>query len=86
MPGAAGDHRYRVGRPGDRRFVGDWDCDGEDSPALYRPRTGEAFVFDRWADGAAPSRVEQLDAGADADVVTDGHGCDHLVTRVSSPG
>lgn len=44
---AAG-RRYRVGQDGDELLVADWDCDGESTPALLRPGTGEVFVFPRW--------------------------------------
>jgi tRNA A-37 threonylcarbamoyl transferase component Bud32 len=40
--------RYRVGQEGDALLVGDWDCDGEPTPAVLRPTTGEVFVFPRW--------------------------------------
>jgi hypothetical protein len=40
---------FRVGEPGDWLVVGDWDCDGSITPALYRPTTGDVLVFDRWA-------------------------------------
>ncbi len=43
-------HRYRVGQAGDEVLVDDWDCDGEPTPALLRPGTGEVFVFPRWID------------------------------------
>jgi hypothetical protein len=38
-------------RPDDDAVVvlGDWDCDGRDTPALYQPETGEAFLFAGWA-------------------------------------
>lgn len=42
--------RFELGRPGDALVVGDWDCDGTATPALYRPSTGEVFLFARWAD------------------------------------
>ena len=41
--------RYRVGQDGDRLLIGDWACDGEATPAAFRPSTHEVFVFDRWA-------------------------------------
>ena len=40
--------RYALGRPGDVTIVGDWDCDGTDTPALLRPATGEVAIFSEW--------------------------------------
>jgi hypothetical protein len=45
---AAG-QRWALGEPGDTVAVGDWDCDGLATPAVYRPSSGEVFVFSRWA-------------------------------------
>jgi hypothetical protein len=41
--------RFSVGDPGDVVLVGDWDCDGVATVGVWRPGTGEAFVFDGWA-------------------------------------
>lgn len=41
---------FQVGGAGDWFGVGDWDCDGDETPVLYRPGTGEVFVFAAWAD------------------------------------
>ena len=46
--------RYRAGVAGDRLLLGDWDCNGSDTPALYRPGTGEVFHFDAWAPADEP--------------------------------
>ena len=40
---------YDVGEAGDLVAVADWDCDGQATPAVVRPSTGEVFVFPRWA-------------------------------------
>jgi hypothetical protein len=45
----SGGRRYALGHAGDWLLTGDWDCDGRESPALYRPSTGDVFLFDRWA-------------------------------------
>ena len=42
--------RYRVGREGDVVVLGDWNCDGDRTPAVLRPVTGEIAVFDSWPD------------------------------------
>ncbi len=39
---------YALGQPGDLAVVGDWDCDGTETPALLRPATGEVAVFSEW--------------------------------------
>jgi hypothetical protein len=52
--------RYAVGAPGDVVGLGDWDCDGDDTPGLFRPTTGVVTLFDTWpvtADAADPSLV-----------------------------
>ena len=38
------------GQAGDEVLIDDWDCDGDATPALLRPGTGEVFVFPRWID------------------------------------
>jgi hypothetical protein len=40
--------RYDLGRAGDELLLGDWDCDGRDTAGLYRPGTGEVFLFSTW--------------------------------------
>jgi hypothetical protein len=50
--------RYRLGADGDDVTVGDWDCDGQATPALVRPSTGEVFVFSQWATVDAPVSLE----------------------------
>lgn len=47
--------RWTVGRPGDVVLVGDWDCDGERSPAVLRPATGQVWLFAGWAADGAPT-------------------------------
>ena len=41
--------RYALGEGGDVPVLGDWDCDGVDTPGVVRPSTGQAFLFDGWA-------------------------------------
>ena len=43
----SGGHRWHVGAPGDVVAIGDWDCDGEPTPAVLR--RSQLFVFDAWA-------------------------------------
>jgi hypothetical protein len=85
LPGRTGPVRYVAGRVGDVPLLGDWDCDGTDTLALYRPATGEVFRFDAWPTSgplrrrpairaAAGGRPRVLRAGA----------CDRLVIDPST--
>ena len=74
----------RVGRHGDQLLLGDWDCDGSQTVALYRPTTGEVFTFNGWAAGGRPLPSEPailtgVVAGDPRAVVTDG--CARVVVR-----
>jgi serine/threonine protein kinase len=69
--------RYEVGAPGDIVAVRDWDCDGEATPAVLRPSTGEVFVFDAWA---------ALDADVEVDAVETVAGAVDLVDDVDRDG
>lgn len=87
----AGSLRFAAGRPGDVVVVGDWDCDGQATPAVLDPATGDLFVFDAWP----PSAGGELTVGARAAVAgaigartadVDGDGCDDVVLeRRSGP-
>ena len=43
-----GGYLYGVGAPGDFVETGDWDCDGQPTPAIVRPSTGHVVLFDAW--------------------------------------
>ena len=68
----AGD--YRIGEELAAVVVGDWDCDGTDTPAVVRP-TGEAFTFDAY--GAETSTPVEGAVDLPPRVLTDGD-CDLL--------
>lgn len=80
-----GGNRYGVGAAGDFVTTGDWDCDGQPTPAIIRPSTGHVVLFDTWpAAGqsvAMPVRWE-VDAPTGAEAVDHGQ-CDLL--RVYTP-
>ena len=44
---------FFYGDPGDYPFVGDWDCDGEDTPGLYRQSDGYAYLRNSNTQGIA---------------------------------
>ena len=69
VPVAGGStRRWHIGAAGDQLLLGDWDCNGTATAALYQTATGIVFVFDRWpAKGAALESASSFDAG-----VTDG--------------
>jgi eukaryotic-like serine/threonine-protein kinase len=83
-----GSVRYQLGEPGDELLIGDWTCDGRETPALYRPATGEVFTFPGFADpGSALDSGPATDTGTRAGdpVVTRGaDGC--ATVEVHPPG
>ena len=53
-PGPGGELRAMFyGNPGDTPFVGDWDCDGVDSPGMYRPSDGYVYLRNSNTQGVA---------------------------------
>ena len=44
---------FYYGNPGDYPFVGDWDCDGIDTPGLYRQSDGFAYLRNSNTQGMA---------------------------------
>ena len=53
-PGAVTSFFY--GNPGDYPFVGDWDCDGVDTPGLYRQSDGFVYLRNANSQGVADIR------------------------------
>jgi tRNA A-37 threonylcarbamoyl transferase component Bud32 len=51
---------YALGRPGDLAVVGDWNCDGTETPALLRPATGEVAVFSEWPEPKAGIAAQHI--------------------------
>jgi hypothetical protein len=84
VPPEAGERagRYVVATADDQVVVGDWDCNGIDTPAVYRPGTGETFLYDGYGT-LQPTSGPALPPNATAAVVTTAAGCDELVTAAT---
>ena len=74
-----GDVRFFFGIPGDIPIVGDWDCDGRDSPGMFRPGNGFVYLRNSLTTGVADTEFF-FGIGGDLPVVGDwdGDGCDTL--------
>jgi len=75
--------RIGLGEPGDQLILGDWDCDGVDTPGLYKPPGGVVQYFDVWpsvADQAyQPDKVETVDGAGRAELAEgNGSRCDRI--------
>ncbi|HET9202436.1 MAG TPA: CAP domain-containing protein [Acidimicrobiia bacterium] len=70
---------FFYGTPGDLPFVGDWDCDGDETPGLYRQSDG--FVYLRNSNLQGVANISFF-VGDPADVPLagdfDGDGCDTI--------
>jgi len=76
-----GEKWYSAGSAGDVVVVGDWNCDRVATVALLRPRSGEIFVFESWANTVGePVNVRPVAyaEGATALQVRHTSGCDSL--------
>ena len=78
--------RYAIGAEGDLVVLGDWDCDGEATPAIARTSTGHVVLFDRWpppgatiseSDASARRVVDDL-IGVELERADEPGGCDRL--------
>ena len=87
LRGAIGDTTgFYYGNPGDVPFVGDWDCDGVDTPGLYRQADGYVYLRNSNSQGIADVRFFFGNPG-DTPVAGDfdGDGCDTVsIFRPSS--
>lgn len=70
-------NRFVFGNPGDEPLMGDWDCDGDQTPGMYRRSTGLVYLRNSNSQGIAD---EQYIFGnpSDIPIVGDfnGDGCD----------
>lgn len=74
---ATDDLSFYFGNPGDMPFLGDWDCDGVDTPGLYRRSDGYVYLRNSNTQGYADSRFYFGNPG-DLPIPGDfnGDGCD----------
>jgi hypothetical protein len=68
---------FYYGNPGDFPIMGDWDCDGIDTPGLYRQSDGYVYLRNTNTQGIADIRFYFGDPG-DVPIAGDfnGNGCD----------
>ena len=80
-------YRFLFGVPGDIPIVGDWDCDGWDTPGMFRPTDGYVYLRNHIAIGEGDVRFY---VGSPGDVpITgdfDGDGCDTVSLYRPSQG
>lgn len=79
--------RLRLGRRGDQVLLGDWDCNGTVTAALYARATGDLHEFDRWPEPGGTLRSTTTRAtgiiGGTASVSVSDSGCDGVVVARS---
>ena len=83
----AGVTSFFYGNPGDTPFMGDWDCDGIDTPGLYRRSDGFVYLRDSNTQGVADVRYFFGNPG-DLPIAGDfdGDGCDTVSIYRPSEG
>jgi parallel beta-helix repeat protein len=69
--------RFFYGNPGDEPLMGDWNCDGEQTPGMYRRSTGLVYLRNTNTQGNADSQYI-FGNPSDVPIVGDfnGNGCD----------
>ncbi len=88
LQGGAGEfYSFYYGVPGDRPFMGDWDCDGVDTPGLYRQSDGFVYLRNSNDQGVADigfvfGRRGDIPIAGDFD----GNGCDTVSIYRPSEG
>jgi murein DD-endopeptidase MepM/ murein hydrolase activator NlpD len=78
---------FFYGDPGDVPLMGDWDCDGEATPAMYRPSNGFMYLRNSNSQGVADAEYfygDPSDIPLAGDY--DGDGCDTLAIYRADEG
>lgn len=78
---------FYYGNPGDTPMMGDWNCDGVDTPGLYRQSDGHVYLRNSNTQGSADARFYFGDPG-DIPLAGDfdGDGCDTVSVYRPSEG
>lgn len=86
-PGNGETTSFYFGKPGDVPFAGDWNCDGVDTPGLYRRSDGFVYLRDTNTEGVA-NRSFYFGNPGDIPVAGDfdGDGCDTVSLYRPSEG
>lgn len=80
-------YRFLFGLPGEVPLLGDWDCDGYDTPGMFRPSDGYVYLRNDIAIGSGDVRFF-VGLRGDVPVVGDfnGDGCDTVSVYRPSEG
>ena len=86
-PGTGDTTSFYFGDPGDLPIMGDWDCDGVDTPGMYRQSDGYVYLRNSNTQGIADIRFffgnpDDVPLAGDFD----GDGCDTVSVYRSSEG
>ena len=80
---------YLDAAEGDELLFADLSCDGRDAPVLYRPSTGELFLFEQLIAGGETTTVPATTTGTphgDPRVVVSHDGCDRIEVAATGTG
>jgi hypothetical protein len=87
VPIAGHERRVALGERGDQVLLGDWDCDGVDTPGLYRPAAGEVQYFDEWPRVEQQAyRADEVAAAGSGGVATLVEGTNGRCDRIAAAG
>jgi eukaryotic-like serine/threonine-protein kinase len=76
---SGGTARYELdARSDDVLLLGDWNCDGRATPALYRPGDGQLFVFDEFDEDTTARGISSGVQGGRPVVVRGDDRCDRI--------
>ncbi|MGH9110879.1 MAG: serine/threonine-protein kinase [Acidimicrobiales bacterium] len=85
------EQQIALGQPGDQVALGDWNCDGVDTPGLYRATAGDVQYFDVWPQVEQqryqPDLTEPAETGGTASLAErEGERCDRIEVTAPAQG